>query len=369
MKFIKASTFGILAGGILTGALVTMGLAGHADAQFYKGKRVNVIINYSAGGNTDIQGRSVLRHMKKHVPGEPRFLVRNISGAGGIVGVNFLGEVAKRDGYTIGIFTIPIMAQIMRAPELRVDLRKLQMVGAIAQQTISHVRKDIIPGGIQKWTDFTKITKTIRTAGHGPQSSKDIRLRMFMEALNIPYEHVTGYKSAGKIRTAIMKNEIQLTADSMTGYFARVVPNLVTPGISVPLWHIGLPTADGKDLKCHPALKQFPCFIEAYEHKFGKGARPKGMPFKAMVVIAGTRSLLRIIVFPDGAPKASLETMRAAWVKTMSDEGYLAEFRKQNGSELDGLTGAGAQKTLQSVATVDPAVQKWLLDYANKGRK
>jgi len=364
MKFIKASTFGILAG-----ALVSMGHAGQADAQFYKGKRVNVIINYAAGGNTDIQGRSVLRHIEKHVPGEPRFLVRNISGAGGIVGVNFLGEVAKRDGYTIGIFTIPIMAQIMDAPELRVDLRKLQMIGAIAQQTISHIRKDAVAGGMTSWQDFTKITKTIKTAGHGPQSSKDLRLRMFMEALKIPYEHVTGYKSAGKIRTAIMKNEVQLTADSMTGYFARVVPNLITPGISIPLWHIGLPTADGKDLRCHPALKQFPCFIQAYEYKFGKGARPKGLPCKAMVVIAGTRSLLRIIVFPKDAPKAALDTMRTAWAKTMKDEAYLAEFRKQNGSELDGLNGAEAQKTLQSVATVDPAVQKWLLAYAEKGKK
>jgi len=364
MKFIKASTFAVL-----TGALATMGLAGAADAQFYKGKRVNVIINYAAGGNTDIQGRSVLRHMEQYVPGKPRFLVRNISGAGGIVGVNFLGEVAKRDGYTIGIFTIPIMAQIMQAPELRVDLRKLQMVGAIAQQTISHIRKDVIPGGMKTWQDFTKITKTIKTAGHGPQSSKDLRLRMFMEALQIPYEHVTGYKSAGKIRTAILKNEIQLTADSMTGYFARVVPNLIKPGISMPLWHIGLPTPDGKDLRCHPALKQFPCFIQAYEYKFGKGARPKGMPFKAMVVIAGTRELLRIIVLPEGAPKAALDTMRAAWVKTMKDEAYLAEFRKQNGSELDGSTGEEAQTTLNRVATVDPAVQKWLLAYAEKGKK
>ena len=72
MKFIKASTFAILAG-----ALMTMGIASSADAQFYKGKRVNIIINYGAGGNTDIQGRMVIRHMKKFVPGKPRFIFRH----------------------------------------------------------------------------------------------------------------------------------------------------------------------------------------------------------------------------------------------------------------------------------------------------
>ena len=93
------------------------------------------------------------------------------------------------------------------------------------------------------------------------------------------------------------------------------------------------------------------------------------MPFKAMIVIAGTRSLLRIIVLPEGAPKEALDIMRAAWDKNMKDEGYLAEFRKQNGTDLDGLTGAVAQKTLQRVATVDPATQQWLLDYAAKAKK
>ena len=88
-----------------------------------------------------------------------------------------------------------------------------------------------------------------------------------------------------------------------------------------------------------------------------------------MIVIAGTRELLRIIVLPDGAPKAALDTMRTAWANTMKDEAYLAEFRKQNGSELDGSTGADAQKTLARVASVDPAVQKWLLAYAEKGKK
>ena len=102
MKFVKASTFAILAG-----ALVTAGLAGSANAQFFKGKRVNIIINYSAGGNTDIQGRMVMRHMKKYIPGNPRLVFRHVSGAGGVVGANFLGEAGKTNGSMMGVFTIP----------------------------------------------------------------------------------------------------------------------------------------------------------------------------------------------------------------------------------------------------------------------
>ena len=62
MNILKHSALGIMAA-----TVAAFGLNGTADAQFYKGKRVNIIINYSAGGNTDIQGRMVMRHMKKYI--------------------------------------------------------------------------------------------------------------------------------------------------------------------------------------------------------------------------------------------------------------------------------------------------------------
>lgn len=48
------------------------------QAQFYKGKTLNVLINYGAGGNTDIQGRSVLRFMENYIEGKPRTVVQEL---------------------------------------------------------------------------------------------------------------------------------------------------------------------------------------------------------------------------------------------------------------------------------------------------
>jgi tripartite-type tricarboxylate transporter receptor subunit TctC len=364
MKFVKASTFAILAG-----ALVTAGLASSASAQAFKGKRVNIIINYGAGGNTDIQGRMVIRHMKKFVAGEPRFIFRHVSGAGGVVGANFLGEAGKTNGTMMGVFTIPIMAQIMKAPEMRVDLRDFQMVGAIAQQTISHIRVDAIPGmKIKSYKDLLHTKHPIRTGGHGPASSKDLRTRMFFETLQIPLKHVTGYKTGGKIRAAILKNELDMTADSVAGYFGRVVPQLIKTGISVPVWHVGHPTPDG-GMKCsHTVPKEIPCFAQVYEEKFGKGKRPAKLYWDALRTIAGTRELLRIIVFRKGTPKKYVDEMREAWKKTMANAEFQKEYKKANGSDLVGMEGQKAQDFLRSVVTVPPALQKFLLDYANAAR-
>jgi tripartite-type tricarboxylate transporter receptor subunit TctC len=66
-----------------------------AEKSFYQGKNVNFIINFAAGGPTDIEGRIVARHLAKHIPGQPTFIPQNMAGAGGVTGMNFLGEVAK----------------------------------------------------------------------------------------------------------------------------------------------------------------------------------------------------------------------------------------------------------------------------------
>ena len=78
-----------------------------ADAQepFYKGKRLTVMINFAAGGPTDIEGRLFARHIARHIAGRPNIIVQNMDGAGGLIGTNWLGEVAPKDGTALGYLT------------------------------------------------------------------------------------------------------------------------------------------------------------------------------------------------------------------------------------------------------------------------
>ena len=67
-------------------SLVILSASGFAaEAPFYKGKTLTILINYAAGGPTDIEGRLIGRHLAKHIPGEPLVVVNNMAGAGGVV--------------------------------------------------------------------------------------------------------------------------------------------------------------------------------------------------------------------------------------------------------------------------------------------
>src|SRR5262249_52922710 len=58
-------------------ALAAAVFADTACAQFYKGKTVTMIINYPAGGPTDIEGRIVAQHLPAHIAGKPTIALQN----------------------------------------------------------------------------------------------------------------------------------------------------------------------------------------------------------------------------------------------------------------------------------------------------
>src|SRR5687768_9392052 len=95
-----------------------------AETPFYRGKTLTVLINFAAGGPTDIEGRLVARFLGKHVPGQPTIVVQNMPGAGGVTGTNYLGEIAKPEGLMLGYFTSQFFNILTADPNLRVDLAK-----------------------------------------------------------------------------------------------------------------------------------------------------------------------------------------------------------------------------------------------------
>ena len=75
-----------------------------AVSDFYRGKTVTIIVGYTAGGGYDLYARALGRHMGKHLPGNPNFIVQNITGAGSLNAANHLYNVAAKDGTVFATF-------------------------------------------------------------------------------------------------------------------------------------------------------------------------------------------------------------------------------------------------------------------------
>ena len=105
---------------------------------FYQGKTLTFVINFAAGGPTDIEGRIFARHLSKHIPGQPSVVVQNMGGAGGLTAVNYIGEVAKPDGLTAGYFTGSLFQHQIKDAALRVDIGKFGFVTGVHGVTVSY---------------------------------------------------------------------------------------------------------------------------------------------------------------------------------------------------------------------------------------
>ena len=60
----------------------------HAQAPFYQGKTITVIVGYLAGDGYDIWARLLAGHLGKHIPGTPNMIVQNMPGAGSRIAAN-----------------------------------------------------------------------------------------------------------------------------------------------------------------------------------------------------------------------------------------------------------------------------------------
>src|ERR1700738_3508075 len=108
-----------------------------ALAQLYKGKTITMIINYPAGGPSDIEGRIVAQHLPDHIAGRPTIVIKNVGGAGGVIGANQLGEAAP-NGETMGFFTLDVVAQLLGNPALRVNYADFEMIAGVEEPLVAY---------------------------------------------------------------------------------------------------------------------------------------------------------------------------------------------------------------------------------------
>src|SRR5258706_16001273 len=98
----------------------------YAQAPFYQGKTIKIIVGTPPGNLYDFWARLIVDYMGKHIPGNPSFIVQNMPGAGHVVVVNHLYTIAKPDGLTLIGSVIPslYLNQLLGRPEIQFDWAK-----------------------------------------------------------------------------------------------------------------------------------------------------------------------------------------------------------------------------------------------------
>ena len=347
-------------------AAVLAQVAGFASAQQFSGRVVTMIVNYSAGGPTDIEARIVARHLPKYLQGVGSVVVRNVGGAGGNIGVNQLGESPERDRLNVGYFTWDPVAQLIQDKSLRVRYNDLKFIAGFRQMQLAYIRRDT-PPGINRSADVVK-APNIRAGALSPQSHGTVRQRLALDLLGAKYETIAGYKGLNEIELAVRRGDIQVANNSLPGWYGSVKPNLVDTGIVMPLFQYDTERPDGT-LGRNPDLPDVPAFLEVYKDVWGKDAMPSGERWQALRLLTRILdNMYRTVFMPPIAPAAAVEEMRQAFEKLSTDAEFIADYAKVVRTKPRFIIGAQGEALISELGKLQPSFLSFLRNYVDAGR-
>ena len=181
--------------------------AAAADESVYKGKQVVILVSADAGTSYDLYPRTAARHIGKYIPGNPKIVVKNMPGASGMVAANWLYNIAKKDGLTMGAIhrTLPL-TQALGVKQARFDPVKFNWIGTPVQETAScFVRSD---SKIKSAEDLVNAKEPVKMAATQPRSDIFIVPLMLNNVMGANMKVTSGYRGIMATALAVDKGEV-----------------------------------------------------------------------------------------------------------------------------------------------------------------
>jgi tripartite-type tricarboxylate transporter receptor subunit TctC len=339
-------------------------VAAHADDPFYKGKRLTFLVNYAAGGPSDIEGRLLVRHIGKYLAGNPTIIVQNMDGAGGMIGNNYLGEIAPKDGTMVGYFTGSAWNAAFNPENFHTDFKTFEFVAYQPGTSIYFMRTDTKPG-LKTATDIVKAEGVV-AGGLGVTNAKDLLIRLSLDILGVQHKYVTSYQGNTAARLAIERGEINYYSESPPGYLSVVAPGMVKEGVVIPIFYD--PGWNGETFNVPKQVQGLDIlpFQELYRKINGK--LPSGQLFDAYLSILTVNSgMQRLVAMPPKTPQAAIDALRAALMRLNDDQAYQDEAQKLVGFKPDYVAGPNTNKEVRQALNTTPEARAFIADYIKKG--
>jgi tripartite-type tricarboxylate transporter receptor subunit TctC len=343
-------------------ALAVLAATGSPDAalaQFYKGKTITMIINYPAGGPSDIEGRIVAQHLPKHIPGNPTIVVKNISGGGGIIGTNALGD-SPPNGEAIGFLTPDIIPTLLGNTAIKIPYSEFAMIAAVENPLVVYARKDT-PPGLKTATDIMKASD-FKALSLNAQSTNTLNQTLGLDLLGIKYQAVPAYRGLKEVETAILQNIGQVANSSLPGWSGSIVPTM--GDVVMPLWQLSPRAKDGSYPRSK-SIADIPTFEEF--HVMAKGSKPSGILYEVMRTLGDPlTAMFRSAMMPPKSSNETVAIMRAAFVELWKDKDFHGDYMKIVKTSPVMRTGEEVQQVVAELNRVKPETKAFIVDYTNK---
>jgi tripartite-type tricarboxylate transporter receptor subunit TctC len=321
IEFAKASSRNafLLASVALAGLAIAGAMEANAQSpeSFYSGKNLRFIVPSGAGGGYDAYSRLLARHLADHIPGHPRIVVENMPGASGILGTNWLYNIAPRDGTVMGsTYNTLLTEPLLGNTAAKFDPTKFEWIGSITTQYNSCMVWHT--SSIKTIEDAKKRDVRVSTTGLTGNSAKTPLMLNIL--LGTRFKRISGYTTTG-MRLAVERGEVEGICGLSYDTYAAANPQWLRDKKIRFILQTG-----SKPVK---ALPDVPLLIN-----YVKDPKQRA----ALRVLNVIEDVGRPHLFPPGVPKYLVKALRTAFNDTMKDAKFLADADRMH-IEPEPMTG------------------------------
>jgi tripartite-type tricarboxylate transporter receptor subunit TctC len=318
----------------VSAALLVAPAPASAQDNPFAGRPLTMIIGFGAGGGYDLWGRTVSRHMARHLPGQPTVVPQNMPGGGSFVAMNHIYAVAPRDGTVIGIVARDApMGPLTGSKGARFDALELSWIGTPTTET-----NVCIASGKAKVRNVQDLFQHELIVGDtGAGTGTYTYPRALSQLLGLRFRLVSGFRSSSEVMLAMERGEVEGICQSYDSV-VKDRPDWVEKGIVRILFKAGASPS--------PSLKNVPSIIDLAKTDEQR---------QAINFLYAGQAIGRPFVAPPNLPPERLKMLRAAFDATMADKQFREEAQKLN-LDVDPVSGADLEKTIRDIYATPKAV-------------
>ena len=304
-----------------------------AVEDFYRGKKIDLIIGYSPGGTYDLYARLVARHLADFIPGKPLIVPRNMPGAGSRAAANWVYNVAPKDGTVLATADQSLsLEQAAGDKRINFDTRKFIYIGN--PNVENNTTAAWAASGIKTIDDAKKREVTAGATGGSTSSQYPKAMNAL---LGTRFKIVLGYPGGNDINLAMERGEVDVRGSNSWSSWKTTRPDWVAQKKINILVQIGLTKA--------PDLPDVPLLMDL-------GANDEDRQL-LRVMSASTQIGRPIFTAPD-VPADRVAALRKAFDTMVHDPAFIAEA-KQAKFDIEPTTGEAMQKIVTEMMAIPPA--------------
>jgi tripartite-type tricarboxylate transporter receptor subunit TctC len=185
--------------------LLTLITSARADSveDFYRGRTINIVVGFSAGGGYDLYGRLLSRHIGRHIPGNPTIAVQNMPGAGSLKATQYVYSVAAKDGLTLGTVSRGMLTEPLLTGA-NFDPNKFSWLGSITSET--SVCATWKTSSVNTWDDMFKREFSLGSNSLGDDTASFALI--MRNVFGAKVKLVTGYPGGNDVNLAMERGEV-----------------------------------------------------------------------------------------------------------------------------------------------------------------